>query len=118
VPGKVRVDLQTCRAIQPAFISSISISGKTLTVASYIDENTTPMRNAPKVLSTGIREGIYTSMTGQQYEGMSDMTTCEVLRYLWGETCWCVVMLLWTGSNDLMTAYIGSTEGVLLLIPR
>jgi len=44
------------------------------------------MRNAPKVLSTGIREGIYTCMTGQQDEGMSDITTCEVLRDLRGET--------------------------------
>jgi hypothetical protein len=80
MPRKVRVDLQACHAIQPAFVSSIS--GKTLTVASYIDENTTPMRNAPKILSTGIREGIYTGMTGKQYEGMSDMRTCEVLRDL------------------------------------
>lgn len=81
MPRKVRIDLQTCHAIQPAFVSSIS--GKTLTVASYIDENITPMRIAPKVLSTGIGEGIYTGMTGQQVEGMSDITTCEVLRDLW-----------------------------------
>jgi hypothetical protein len=80
MPRKVRVDLQTCHAIQPAFVSSIS--GRTLIVASYMDENTTPMRNAPKVLSTGMREGIYTGMTGKQYEGMSDMRTCGVLRDL------------------------------------
>ena len=44
------------------------------------------MRITPKVLSTGIGEGIDTGMTGQQDEGMSDITTCEVLRGLCGET--------------------------------
>jgi hypothetical protein len=38
-----------------------SVSGKRLRVAavtSHIDDNTTPMKNAPKKLSTGIEEGI------------------------------------------------------------
>ena len=54
--GKVRVALQTCHAVQSASVSSVS--DKILSVASHIDENTTPRKNAPKRLSTGIKEGI------------------------------------------------------------
>lgn len=56
MPGKVGVDLQTCYAVQSA--SASSTSDRTLSVASHIAENITPMKNAPKRLSTGNKEGI------------------------------------------------------------
>jgi len=40
-----------------------------------IDENTTPMSNAPKELSTGNKEGICISSTGQPEEGFSSIST-------------------------------------------
>ena len=56
MPGKVGVDLQTCYAVQSAYVSSIS--DRILSVASHIAENITPRKNAPKRLSTGYKEGI------------------------------------------------------------
>jgi len=40
-----------------------------------IDENTTPMSNAPKELSMGNKEGICISSTGQPDEGFSSIST-------------------------------------------
>ena len=56
MPGKVSVALQACHAEQSASVSSIS--DKILSVASHIDENTTPRKNAPKKLPTGNKEAI------------------------------------------------------------
>jgi hypothetical protein len=42
-------------------------------IASHIDDNVTPINSAPKTLSTGMREGISTSTTGQLKEGLSSL---------------------------------------------
>jgi hypothetical protein len=58
MPGEVRIALQTCHTVQSASVSSISESDKILSAASHIDESTTPRKNTPNRLSTGIKEGI------------------------------------------------------------
>ena len=56
--GEVMIALQTCHTVQSASVSSNFESDKISSEASHIDESTTPMKNTPKRLSTGIKEGI------------------------------------------------------------
>ena len=63
----------TCKHVTPYNLllsHQSSISDKTLRVTSHIDEHTTPINNAPKTLSTGIREGICVNRTGQLEDGL------------------------------------------------
>ncbi len=82
MPRKVRVDLHTCYAVQS--VSASSISGMTLRVTSHINEDTIPMINAPKILSTGIKEGICTETTERLEEGLPNMPTCGMPNDGWG----------------------------------
>jgi hypothetical protein len=89
VPRKVRVELHTIYAVQSASVSSIS--GKTLRVATHINENITPKNNGSKIVSTGLKEGIYTSGTERLEKGLKYTNSQSAKRRMrhynrWGPT--------------------------------